>query len=112
MFCYLLFLWRSINIFRRCPYAFGAFLSIGLSFTLVFQAMINMAVAVHLVPVTGQTLPFVSKGGSSIVFTAMAVGVILSVSRYVDEMEGKQQLVKQIEKEQREKEALAAAQNN
>ncbi|HRP90273.1 MAG TPA: FtsW/RodA/SpoVE family cell cycle protein [Edaphocola sp.] len=100
LFCYLLLLWRSINIFRRCPYAFGAFLSIGLSFTLVFQAMINMAVAVHLVPVTGQTLPFISKGGSSIVFTAVAIGIILSVSRYVDEMEGKQQLVKQIQKEQ------------
>lgn len=100
--CYLLFLWRSINIFRRCPYAFGAFLSLGLSFTLVFQAMINMAVAVNLVPVTGQTLPFISKGGSSIVFTAVAVGVILSVSRYVDEMEGKQQLVKQVQKEEEE----------
>ncbi len=102
IFCYLLLLWRSINIFRRCPYAFGAFLSLGLSFTLVFQAFINMAVAVHLVPVTGQTLPFISKGGSSIVFTAVAIGIILSVSRYVDAMEGKQQLVKQVQKEQEE----------
>lgn len=98
--CYLLLLWRSINIYRRCPYAFGAFLSLGLSFTLVFQALINMAVAVSLVPVTGQTLPFISKGGSSIVFTAVAVGIILSVSRYVDEMEGKEQLVKQVREEQ------------
>jgi cell division protein FtsW len=103
IFCYLLLLWRSINIYRRCPYAFGAFLSLGLSFTLVFQAFINMAVAVHLVPVTGQTLPFISKGGSSIVFTAVAIGIILSVSRYVDEMEGKQQLVKQMQKEQAER---------
>lgn len=103
IFCYLLLLWRSINIFRRCPYAFGAFLSLGLSFTLVFQAFINMAVAVHLVPVTGQTLPFISKGGSSIVFTAVAIGIILSVSRYVDEMEGKQQLVKQMQQEQEER---------
>jgi cell division protein FtsW len=86
---YLLFLWRSILIFRRCPYAFGAFLAVGLSITLVFQAMLNMAVNVHLVPVTGLTLPLVSMGGSSIWFTSIAIGMILSVSRYVDEMEGK-----------------------
>ncbi|HEY9176387.1 MAG TPA: FtsW/RodA/SpoVE family cell cycle protein [Flavipsychrobacter sp.] len=89
VFFYLLFLWRSILIFRRCPYAFGAFLAVGLSTTLVFQAMLNMAVNVHLVPVTGLTLPLVSMGGSSVWFTSMAIGVILSVSRYVDEMEGK-----------------------
>lgn len=89
VFLYLLFLWRSILLFRRCPYAFGAFLAVGLSITLVFQAMLNMAVNVHLVPVTGLTLPLVSMGGSSIWFTSIAIGVILSVSRYVDEMEGK-----------------------
>lgn len=89
---YLLFLWRSILIFRRCPYAFGAFLAIGLSFTLVFQALINMAVNVGLVPVTGLTLPLVSMGGSSIWFNSLAIGIILSVSRYVDEMEGEQNL--------------------
>ncbi|MDR3680310.1 MAG: putative peptidoglycan glycosyltransferase FtsW [Flavipsychrobacter sp.] len=86
---YLLFLWRSVLIFRRCPYAFGAFLAVGLSITLVFQAMLNMAVNVHLVPVTGLTLPMVSMGGSSIWFTSIAIGIVLSVSRYVDEMEGK-----------------------
>jgi cell division protein FtsW len=85
---YLLFLWRSILIFRRIPYAFGAFLAVGLSFTLVFQALMNMAVNVHLVPVTGLTLPLVSMGGSSIWFNSIAIGIILSVSRYVDEMEG------------------------
>ncbi len=85
---YLLFLWRSILIFKRCPYAFGAFLAVGLSITLVFQAMLNMAVNVHLVPVTGLTLPMISMGGSSIWFTSIAIGIILSVSRYVDEMEG------------------------
>ena len=86
---YLLFLWRSIMIFKRCPYAFGAFLAVGLSITLVFQAMLNMAVNVHLVPVTGLTLPMISMGGSSIWFTSVAIGIVLSVSRYVDEMEGK-----------------------
>lgn len=93
IFVYLLFLWRSIMIFRRCPYAFGAFLSIGLSFTLVFQALMNMAVNVGLMPVTGLTLPLVSMGGSSIWFNSIAIGIILSVSRYVDEMEGKQQII-------------------
>ncbi|MGC4056503.1 MAG: FtsW/RodA/SpoVE family cell cycle protein [Chitinophagaceae bacterium] len=88
VFLYLLFLWRCILLFRRCPYAFGAFLGVGLSITLVFQAMLNMAVTVHLVPVTGLTLPMVSMGGSSILFTSMSFGIILSISRYVDEMEG------------------------
>lgn len=96
---YLLFLWRSILIFRRCPYAFGAFLAVGLSITLVFQAMLNMAVNVHLVPVTGLTLPLVSMGGSSIWFTSIAIGVILSVSRYVDENEGKQKAKKERKQE-------------
>ncbi|MBL7690963.1 MAG: FtsW/RodA/SpoVE family cell cycle protein [Flavipsychrobacter sp.] len=85
---YLLFLWRSVLIFKRCPFAFGAFLAVGLSVTLVFQAMLNMAVNVHLVPVTGLTLPMISMGGSSIWFTSVAIGIVLSVSKYVDEMEG------------------------
>jgi cell division protein FtsW len=88
IFLYLLFLWRSILIFRRCPYAFGAFLAVGLSFTLVFQAFLNMAVNVNLVPVTGLTLPMISMGGSSIWFTCLAIGIILSVSRFVEEAEG------------------------
>ncbi len=88
IFLYLFFLWRSIVLFRKCPYAFGAFLALGLSFTLVFQAMLNMAVAVHLVPVTGLTLPLISMGGSSVWFTSIAIGVILSVSKYVESIEG------------------------
>ena len=92
---YLLFLWRSVLIFRRCPYAFGAFLAVGLSITLVFQAMLNMAVNVHLVPVTGLTLPMISMGGSSIWFTSIAIGIVLSVSKYVDEMEGKAKTAKE-----------------
>lgn len=95
VFLYLLFLWRSILIFKRCPYAFGAFLAVGLSTTLVFQAMLNMAVNVHLVPVTGLTLPLISMGGSSVWFTSIAIGVILSVSRYVDENEGKKKAAKE-----------------
>jgi cell division protein FtsW len=86
---YLLFLWRSIRIFKRCPYAFGAFLALGLSFTLVIQAVANMAVSVNLFPVTGVTLPLVSMGGSSFLFTCFAIGIILSVARNVELLEGK-----------------------
>ncbi|OIR02988.1 lipid II flippase FtsW [mine drainage metagenome] len=89
IFIYLVFLFRCIRIFKRCPYAFGAFLALGLSFTLVIQAIANMAVNVNLVPVTGVTLPLVSMGGSSFLFTCGAIGIILSVARNVEQMEGK-----------------------
>jgi len=88
VFIYLVFLFRSIKIFRRCPYAFGAFLALGLSFTLVIQALANMAVSVNLFPVTGVTLPLVSMGGSSFLFTCLAIGIILSVARNVEQIEG------------------------
>lgn len=90
VFVYLLFLFRCIRIFRRCPYAFGAFLALGLSFTLVIQALANMAVNVHLLPVTGVTLPLVSMGGSSYLFTCASIGIILSVARNVEQLEGKE----------------------
>jgi cell division protein FtsW len=89
LMAYMLLLLRSIRIFRQCPYAFGAFLAVGLSVTLVIQALTNMAVNVGLFPVTGVTLPLVSMGGSSVIFTSLAIGIILSVSRNVDELEGK-----------------------
>ena len=92
LFIYLVFLWRSIRIFKRCPYAFGAFLALGLSFTLVIQAVANMAVSVNLFPVTGVTLPLVSMGGSSFLFTCFAIGIILSVARNVEQLEGKKEL--------------------
>ena len=85
---YLLFLLRCIRIMKKCPYAFGAFLSLGLSFTLVIQAMANMAVNVNLFPVTGVTLPLISMGGSSFLFTCMAIGIILSVAKNVESVEG------------------------
>ena len=89
IFIYLVFLFRCIRIFRRCPYAFGAFLALGLSFTLIIQAVANMAVNVNIVPVTGVTLPLVSMGGSSFLFTCAAIGIILSVARNVENMEGR-----------------------
>ena len=92
VFIYLVFLLRSIRIFRRCPFAFGAFLALGLSFTLVIQALANMAVNVNLFPVTGVTLPLVSMGGSSFLFTCLAIGIILSVARNAEQSEGKEKL--------------------
>ncbi|QHS60704.1 FtsW/RodA/SpoVE family cell cycle protein [Chitinophaga agri] len=89
LMAYMLLLLRSIRIYRNCPYAFGAFLAVGLSVTLVIQALTNMAVNVGLFPVTGVTLPLVSMGGSSVLFTSLAIGIILSVSRNVEELEGK-----------------------
>lgn len=88
IFVYLVFLFRSIRIFKRCPYAFGAFLALALSFTLVIQAFMNMAVNVNLFPVTGVTLPLVSMGGSSFLFTCLSIGIILSVARNVEQGEG------------------------
>jgi cell division protein FtsW len=88
LFVYLVFLLRSIRLFQKCPYAFGAFLALGLSFTLVIQALANMAVNVNLFPVTGVTLPLISMGGSSFLFTCLAIGIILSVARNVEQTEG------------------------
>jgi cell division protein FtsW len=89
IFIYLVFLFRSIRLYKKCPYAFGAFLALGLSFTLVLQALANMAVNVNLFPVTGVTLPLVSMGGSSFLFTCLSIGIILSVARNVEQLEGK-----------------------
>ena len=77
---YLWLFFRAGLIVRRSRSTYGAFLAYGLSLGLVLQAFVNMAVAVGLVPVTGQTLPLVSMGGSSIFFTSLATGMILSVS--------------------------------
>lgn len=81
MSLYLWLLFRAGIIVRKADRTFPAFLAIGLTIILVFQAMINMAVAVNLFPVTGQTLPLVSMGGSSQLFTSFSLGIILSVSR-------------------------------
>lgn len=86
---YLIFLYRALRIARKCERNFGILLVVGLSMLLAFQAFINMGVAVHILPVTGQPLPLVSMGGTSIWFTCLAVGMILSVSRAVAEGEKK-----------------------
>ncbi|MFD0792621.1 FtsW/RodA/SpoVE family cell cycle protein [Mucilaginibacter litoreus] len=82
---YLFLLYRCIKIVTKAPKAFGALLACGLSFSLTIQAFANMAVAVGLGPVTGVPLPLVSMGGTSILFTSIAFGIILSVSKDIDE---------------------------
>lgn len=81
---YLLLLFRSVKIAQKCDNLFGVLLVIGCSFMLVVQAFSNMAVAVGIFPVTGQPLPLVSMGGTSIWFSSIAIGMILSVSRHVE----------------------------
>jgi len=81
---YLILLYRSVRIVIKCKRTFGSLLVAGLAFSLVFQAIINMAVASDLMPVTGQPLPMVSMGGTSIWFTSIAIGIILSVSRSIE----------------------------
>ena len=82
---YVTLLYRCTKMVTRCPKTFGSILAIGLCLNVVIQAFAHMAVAVHLLPATGLTLPFVSMGGTSILFTGISLGVILSVSKYVEE---------------------------
>lgn len=86
---YLILLFRGIRIATKSENLFGAILTFGLSFSLVFQAMINMGVTVGLVPVTGQPLPMISMGGTSLWFTSIAIGIMLSVSRSIEKNEEK-----------------------
>jgi cell division protein FtsW len=83
IFLYLILLFRTVKIVTYTPKAFGALLAVGLSFSLVIQAFINMGVAVHMLPNTGLPMPLVSMGGTSLFFTSMAFGIILSVSRTI-----------------------------
>jgi cell division protein FtsW len=77
---YLMLMFRAISISRKCEGTFGSYLVFGIAFLLVTQAFVNMAVAVGLFPVTGQVLPFLSMGGTSLWLTSLGVGIILSVS--------------------------------
>ena len=84
---YIIILFRGLRILKRCDKTFGSLLAFGLSFSLVFQGLINMAVATNLFPVTGQPLPLLSMGGTSIWFTSISIGIILSVSRDLESNE-------------------------
>ncbi len=85
---YVMLFFRTVAMVTRSPKAFGAFLAIGLSLSLTIQALANIAVSVHLVPSTGLTLPMISMGGTSIIFTSIALGIILSVSKYIETYDG------------------------
>jgi cell division protein FtsW len=110
LFLFLVFLYRAYILAKNSDYKFAVLVAIGLSFSMVFQAMINMAVAVNLIPVTGQTLPMVSMGGSSILFTSISFGLFLSVSRCTEQIkvEGKKKASKgeKTEKVETEKEIV------
>jgi cell division protein FtsW len=84
---YLLLLYRGFVIVYRSPKTFGALVVIGLILNIVLTAFANMAVAVNLIPVTGQTLPWISAGGTSIIFTGISFGIIQSVSKYIQSTE-------------------------
>jgi cell division protein FtsW len=84
---YLILLYRGVRVATRTPKTFGTLLAFGVAFSLIFQGLINMAVAVNLFPVTGQPLPFLSMGGTSLLFSSIAIGIILSVSRETEDNE-------------------------
>lgn len=84
MLLYLFLFMRTGKIAQKCRKFFPAYLVIGLGLMMTLQALVNMAVAVGAIPVTGQTLPFISRGGTSIIVTSFYFAVILSVSRYAD----------------------------
>jgi len=83
---YLLLFFRFIVAAHKANTLFGKLLVVGLGFPMIFQALINMAVAVELLPVTGQTLPLISSGGSSIWMTCIAIGIIISVTKKDEEI--------------------------
>lgn len=97
IFLYLTFLYRCIRIVLKAPTSFGALLAVGLGLSLCIQAFINMGVAVHLLPTTGLTLPLVSMGGTSLWFTSISIGIILSVSR---EIELPEELEEEVQKDE------------
>jgi cell division protein FtsW len=84
LFLYVALVYRCIQMVRKSAKTFGAMLAVALSMGLAFQAFAHIAVNVNLVPATGLTLPFISLGGSSLLFTGLSFGIILSVSRGVD----------------------------
>jgi cell division protein FtsW len=86
IFLYVMLFVRCVRLVVRSQKSFGALLALGMGLLIVTQALANMAVSVHLVPVTGLTLPLMSMGGTSMLFTSVAAGMILSVSRYIEKI--------------------------
>lgn len=86
MAMFILLLIRTTVLVTKSTKQFGAMMALGLCLSMVVQALANMAVSVNLVPVTGLTLPVVSMGGTSVLFSCLSIGIILSVSRYVEQV--------------------------
>ncbi|HWR95066.1 MAG TPA: FtsW/RodA/SpoVE family cell cycle protein [Flavobacterium sp.] len=84
---YLLLFFRFIIAAHKSSTLFGKFVVVGLGFPIIFQALVNMAVAVELLPITGQTLPLISSGGSSIWMACIALGIIISVTKKEEEIQ-------------------------
>jgi cell division protein FtsW len=104
LFILLLYLWllfRCIVIVTKSPKAFGAILAMGLCLNLVIQAFANISVSVQLVPATGLTLPLISMGGTSLLFTCISLGIILSVSRNAEQAEIERKQLEKLESEGR-----------
>lgn len=89
MMLYLWIFFRSIEIFRACSVPFPALMTLGLGLLVTCQALLHIMVQVNLIPETGQNLPLISRGGSSLLFTTLALGMILSVSRTNELGEGR-----------------------
>jgi cell division protein FtsW len=87
MLLYLILFYRALRIATKIASVFGGLICVGLMFSLVFQAFVNMLVSVGVLPVTGQTLPLISMGGTSILFTCITLGIILSVSNDTSDRE-------------------------
>ena len=87
LLCYWALMMQCLSIMRACRRAFQLYLVMGLGLLISLQVCINVAVCLGIMPVTGQTLPMVSMGGSSNLFIGMAIGLILSVSREVQEQQ-------------------------
>ncbi|MBO2543042.1 FtsW/RodA/SpoVE family cell cycle protein [Salegentibacter sp. BDJ18] len=99
MLAYLLLLFRIVIVATKANTVFGKLLVMGVGLPIIFQALINMGVAVELFPVTGQTLPLISSGGTSIWMTCMALGIILSVSAKREEMKEREEAEKELDNE-------------
>jgi cell division protein FtsW len=91
MLAYLALLWRGMRIARRAPDVLGRLMAGGLTFWIVFEAMLNMGVIIGALPFAGNALPFISSGGSSMVVSLSAVGILLNISRHAEKVEEKKE---------------------
>jgi len=81
---FVLLLWRGVRAAWKAPDAFGTFLAAGLTLSIVLQGLINVSVVLGLLPTKGIPLPFISAGGSSLLFTLVSVGLLLNITQHAD----------------------------